>query len=468
MASTPAFARVLGRADLLLFSVSAVLTIDALASAASLGVSWFAWWGIILLVFFVPYALIVAELGAAWPAEGGIFIWVREAFGPRWGFLAAWLYWINNAFWIPTVGLVFAGVLHSLFLKPLLPASLREGAGATALQTGLAILLIWITVGFGVVRLSVAKWLPNGGAIVKGAIFIGLGALGLMALLKGDPPANDFSAAQWTPRLSDSLAFLPVLLYNVLGFELMSAAGGEMRDPPRDVPRAVLRGGLIIGILYGLGVGGILLAVPLKELSVVTGTWDALAILGNSWGGAGRALVMLLGVGFLFACLANLVTWSLGVNRVIAAAAHEGAAPALLGKLHPRNQTPWAAFVLMGVIATGLLLGNACLAANANNLFWMIFKLSSLCFLLSYLLVFPAFLALRRTQPAHPRPYRLPGGPFAARAAATLAFIAVAAACVLFFLPSPGSRQPRREFLTLAGETAATLLIGALLIPRKR
>ena len=100
----PAFARVLGRADLLLFSVSAILTIDTLASAASMGVSWFTWWGITMVLFFIPYGLMTAELGAAWPGEGGLYVWVREAMGPRWGSLAAWFYWINNAYWMP-VGL---------------------------------------------------------------------------------------------------------------------------------------------------------------------------------------------------------------------------------------------------------------------------------------------------------------------------------------------------------------------------
>jgi hypothetical protein len=83
--------------------------------------------------------------------------------------------------------------------------------------------------------------------------------------------------------------------------------------------------GLVIAAVYTLGVLGILLAVPLRELSLVTGTWDALEALGRQWGSAGGALVLALGVGFLYACVANIVTWSLGVNRVAAAAAAEGA-----------------------------------------------------------------------------------------------------------------------------------------------
>jgi glutamate:GABA antiporter len=464
----PAFDRVLGRVDLLLFSVCAILTIDSLASAASMGVTWFTWWVITMVVFFVPYGLVTAELGAAWPGEGGVYVWVREGLGPRWGSMCAWLYWINNAYWIPAVYLVFAGTFHSIFLRGRLGASFDEGAGATWLEAGIAILLTWLTVGVGIVRLEVSKWLPNLGAVVKIAIFLGLGALGLQFLLSGQTPANDFSFRAFIPSWGDGLAFLPILLYNTLGFELMSSAGEEMKEPQKDVPRVVLLSGAIICVVYMLGALGILLVVPLAKLSLLTGTWDALALLGQQWGTAGAALTMVLGIGFLYACIANVVTWSLGVNRVAAAAAEDRMAPALLGRLHPRFKTPYVAFVIMGAVSTALLVGNALLSSNPSNVFWMIFKLSSLCLLLCYLMMFPAFLALRHTRPDQPRPYRLPGGVPAAWALTVVCWLFVFLTCLLFFKPAPGSADPTKEAFLLAGETLLTIVVGFLLMPRPK
>jgi amino acid transporter len=456
--------------DLLLFSVCAILTIDTLASAASMGQSWFTWWAVTMVLFFVPYGLMTAELGAAWPGEGGLYVWVREGLGPRWGSLAAWFYWINNAYWIPSVYMVFAGTLHSIFLKSWLPPALQDGTGATWLQAAIAIVVTWLTVLLGVVRLQVSKWVPNVGAVVKVAIFLALGALGIASWLGGRASANPFTMAGFFAGGVESMRFLPVLVYNALGFELMSSAGEEMRDPQRDVPRVVLLSGAVISVVYILGVVGILLAVPLSELSLLTGTWDALAALGPRFGSAGDAAVLLLGIGFLYACVANIVTWSLGVNRVAAAAALEGALPSSLGRLHPRFNTPARAFVVMGLVSTALLLGNAALASDASNAFWMIFKLSGLCFLLSYLLVFPAFALLRRRQPDQPRPYRMPGGSGVAWAAAGLCWLFIAVACLLFFVPSPGvdPAQAARETWLLGGETLATLVVGLLLLPRRR
>lgn len=449
-------ARVLGRTDLVLFTVCAILTIDTLASSAAMGASWFSWWLITMTVFFIPYGLITAELGSAWPGEGGIYIWVREAFGPRWGSTAAWLYWINNATWAPSVYLIFAGTFGQMFLK----------THSAWQEAGIAIALTWLTVLVGIVRLEVSKWLPNIGAVVKALIFLALGAFGLSALFRGKPPANDFSASAFLPRWNDSLAYLPALLYSTFGFELMSSAGGEMRNPKRDVPIVILWSGALIAILYSFAIGGILFAVPIGKLSIVTGTWDALAVLGKEWGRAGDAAVFLLGLGFLYACVANVVTWSLGANRVAAVAAEEGMLPPALGRLHPRFQTPYLAFVAMGAVSTALLVGGALLSQNQSNIFWMTFRVTALCLLLCYLLVFPAFLVLRKRRPDQPRPYRLPGGRVAATAAAWICTLYIFGGCVLFFVPSPTSQEPVKESVILGVLTLVTIAAGWFLMPR--
>ena len=215
---------------------------------------------------------------------------------------------------------------------------------------------------------------------------------------------------------------------------------------------------------------GILLAVPLGELSLVTGTWDALVVLGRQWGSAGDAVVLALGIGFLYACVANVVTWSLGVNRVAATAAMEGALPAALARIHPRYGTPYVAFVVTGLVATALLVGNAALG-SADNVFWMVFKLSGVCLLVSYLLLFPAFLVLRHRKPHHPRPYVMPGGPVVAWLAAGFCWLFVAASCLLFFRPAPTAADAAsavRESWILLAETLATAVIGLILMPRLR
>ena len=228
----------------------------------------------------------------------------------------------------------------------------------------------------------------------------------------------------------------------------------------------ILWSGALIAILYSFAIGGILFAVPAGKLSIVTGTWDALVVLGKQWGRAGDLAVFCLGIGFLYACIANVVTWSLGANRVAAVAAEEGMLPAVLGRLHPRFKTPHLAFVAMGVVSTGLLVGGALLSNSQSNIFWMTFRVTALCLLLCYLLVFPAFLVLRRTRPDQPRPYRVPGGRVAAAAAAWLCTLYIFGACVLFFVPSPTSQDPLKEAIILGALTLVTIVVGYFLMPR--
>ena len=241
---------------------------------------------------------------------------------------------------------------------------------------------------------------------------------------------------------------------------------GEMKNPKRDVPIVILWSGALIALLYSFAIGGILFAVPAEKLSIVTGTWDALAVLGKEWGRAGDTVVFLLGLGFLYACVANVVTWSLGANRVAAVAAEQGVLPEALGRLHHRFKTPAFAFVAMGFVSTVLLVGGALLSSSQSNIFWMTFRMTALCLLLCYLLVFPAFLVLRKRRPEQPRPYRLPGGPAAAAIASWVCTLYIFGACVLFFVPSPTSQAPLKEGLILGAETVATIVIGWLLIPK--
>ncbi len=191
-AETPALERVLGRADLVLFTVCAILTIDTLASSAAMGFAWFSWWVITMTVFFIPYGLITAELGAGLAGGGR-----RLHLGPR-GLrtqvgLDGGLDVLDQQRDLDPVGL------------PDLRGHLRPDVPEDPLAPGrtpaIAIALTWLTVGVGIVRLEVSKWVPNLGAVVKALIFLALGVLGLSALFRGQPPANAFSASSADPEV---------------------------------------------------------------------------------------------------------------------------------------------------------------------------------------------------------------------------------------------------------------------------
>ena len=107
--------KTLRQRDMVLFTVSAILILETLASAASIGASSISWWVVLSIFFLVPFALISAELGCSYPEQGGVYAWVRDAFGRRWGSRVTWCYWINTVVWLPSVCVFFSGIFKQLF-----------------------------------------------------------------------------------------------------------------------------------------------------------------------------------------------------------------------------------------------------------------------------------------------------------------------------------------------------------------
>ena len=107
--------RILGLAPMVLFSVSAMITLDSVATVAASGWRGIGVFTVLAVLFYAPYGFITAELGSAWPQEGGIYVWIREAYGERVGGVCAWFYWVNLAYWAPAVFVIFAGTVRSAF-----------------------------------------------------------------------------------------------------------------------------------------------------------------------------------------------------------------------------------------------------------------------------------------------------------------------------------------------------------------
>lgn len=93
--------------------------VDQIALSAAVGESAIFWWLVVIVLFMLPNTLVTAELGTRYPEQGGIYAWVRNAFGARWEARITWLYWINIALWMPAIYLMFAGIVTALYVPEL-------------------------------------------------------------------------------------------------------------------------------------------------------------------------------------------------------------------------------------------------------------------------------------------------------------------------------------------------------------
>jgi len=447
MAETIHHIKTLRQRDLVLFTVSAILLLDTLTAAASVGAPSVFWWIFLGIIFFVPFALICAEMGCAYPEQGGIYAWIRDAFGGRWASRATWCYWVNTAVWIPAIFILFAGVFKQMFYPEL----------SLAGQIAIGIVLTWLAVVVNVVTLDVGKWIPNLGAIFKVLIFVAI-IIGAFIHINHHGMANPLTLETLKPDWSNSLQYIPAIIYGMLGFELVSAGSQEMKNPARDVPRAILISGVIILVLYLLGTIAVLAAIPAGDINLVEGLIDTLYLF---FGGspAGNFLVVTLGVGALYTFFSNGVTWALGCNRAAAEAAMEGELPRIFARESTQLGTPIGAAVLMGIVSTVLLILYGLMAGSNEDLFWSLFAFSAVIFLLPYQGMLLAFVKMRLIDPDHPRPYRVPGGLGAARTIAWTCFAVLALSLVLFmYTPGEGMQWP-----VLAG-VVVTLTFGEVVI----
>ena len=447
MTETVHHIKTLRQRDMVLFTVSAILLLDTLTAAASVGAPSVFWWIFLGMIFFVPIALISAEMGCAYPEQGGIYAWIRDAFGGRWASRATWCYWVNTAVWIPAIFILFAGVFKQMFYPEL----------SLGGQIAIGVALTWLAVLVNVVTLDVGKWIPNLGAIFKVLIFLAI-IVGAFVHIGHHGMANPLSLETLKPDWGDSLQYIPAIIYGMLGFELVSAGSQEMKDPARDVPRAILISAVIILVLYLLGTIAVLAAIPAGDINLVEGLIDTLYLF---FGGspAGHFLVVSLGIGALYTFFSNGVTWALGCNRAAAEAAVEGELPRIFAVESKQLGTPVGAAVLMGIVSTVLLVLYGLMAGSNEDLFWSLFSFSAVIFLLPYQGMLLAFVKMRLIDPDHLRPYRVPGGPGAARAIAWTCFSVLALSVVLFmYTPGEGMQWP-----VLAG-VVITLAIGEYVI----
>ena len=452
--------RVMGLFDVTLFTVSAILVIDQLTASASIGADTIGWWLLAIVFFLVPYGLITAELATTYPEQGGIYVWAKRAFGARWAARTTYWYWVNVALWMPSVFLLFAGLFCQLFIH-----NWTDWPAGKWPQVAIAVALTWAVVGVGVMRLEIGKWVNNIGAMIKVVIIFSLGAGGIFFAIRHGS-ANTIHAGNLLPSFDVAKTYLPVIIYLLMGFELVSTMAGEVKEPEKKIPRALFTSGLSIAFLYVFATVGILLALPLGKLELVQGLVETFReIFGRT--GVGEVVVYVLGIGALYTYFTNMTTWTMGANRAAAEAAGDGELPKILSREHPVHKTPVAAYLISGMISTGVLVGTALFISTQDNLFFAIFAASSVIFLLPYLLMFPAVVVLRRKDPERERPFRIPGGTGVVVALATVTTVVVAAAAVLFVWPEVPKAPAEWSYTgPLLAIVVGALAVGELIVWR--
>ena len=413
------------RFDILFFLVCTLVGVDTLGAVASNGPQAFTWLIFLAVLFFVPYALLTAELGAAFPEEGGPYIWTRLAWGRGVAAVNGLIYWVSNPIWVGgTLGITALAAVEEFFTggRSLPGAKISFLGGASVPDTLFVLVFIWFTIVAAIISFSAGKWVPTVGAFMR-SVLLGFFTITVVVYAIKNGIHDTFGGSAFLPSYAIFIAAVPVLFFNYVGLELPSAAGEEMTNPQRDVPAGVARSAVATLLLYGLPILAILVLLPKSQITGLTGFLAAIKSVFTVYGGhlaangtpvltgAGRVLGYVISVAFVLALLTSGTTWIMGADRAQAMAALDGAAPRFMGRFSARFGTPIAVNICSGVAATAVMvLAFAITGGSALKYFTVVLGLVISTTTISYIVIFPALIRLRLSHPHVERPYRVPGG----------------------------------------------------------
>ena len=395
--------KVLHRFDLVFFTIAAFISLDTIAvTAAYGGGQTFFWLAFLIIVYLIPYGMIVAEMGSAFPVEGGPYAWTRMAFGRLAGSYTAVIYWGSNPVWIGgTLAATTVAAINSLILP--------DSPLSTFWSIIVGLVVVWITVMLSMVEMKYGKWTGIIGTIVRLlTLFIFLGLV-VVFLVQHGKPEGTVTVGDMKPTLVGFLSVIGLLQFMFVGFELSSGAAEEMTNPQKDVPKMIIRSGVIASLITGSMILGVLLVMNGDALSSVAGFTEAYASVSGVLGGAQTAFNWFICALIILTIISAGGVWQQGGVRIQAVAGLDGAAPLWFGKFSKQG-TPLTMNILSAIIGSIFVILVFVIASGSLATFFTI-MVSVIISLTAMMYVFqiPAVLMLRKKYAHHPRPFRVPG-----------------------------------------------------------
>lgn len=448
--------KVLGFFQLVMINIIAVDSIRTLTFSAAYGYCLVFFYLLAAVTFFIPTALVSAELGTGWPNRGGIYVWVREAFGKRISFFVIWLSWIYNIIWYPTILALIAGTFTYFFNPTLAENSLYMSMSVLA--------LFWIATLINCLGMKASSILSTLGALI-GTIFpmILISVLGILWWFLDKPMQIDFSAPSFFPHASQSsnLAFLTNVLFGLLGLEMTATHAAEMRNPTKDYPRSLFVSCIIILSTIILGSLAIAIVVPHRELSLVTGVMQAFAIFAQAYNLPW--LMPIIAGSIILGGLSCVGAWIIGPTKGLLVATQDGSLPPSFAVMNKKGAP-------VNILLTqALLVSVLCLAfiymPTVNSSFWLLSAMTAQLALLVYVALFAAALKLYYKKPDVYRHFKIPGKKTGIWTVCLLGTLSSFSVIIFGFIP-PSDIPIKNTFLyeaILTGGMAVMCLIPFLL-----
>ena len=383
----------LGVFTLAIMNVTAVVSLRGLPAEAEYGLSSAFYYLFAAIVFLIPTSLVAAELAAMFQdKQGGVFRWVGEAYGKKFGFLAIFLQWVESTIWYPTV-LTFGAVALAFIGM----SDTHDMALASNRYYSLAVVLIiyWLATfislkGMGWVG-KVAKVGGMVGTIIPAGLLM---VLAVIYLASGGQSQMNFDG-NFFPDFSNFLFYA--------GMEMGGIHVKDMENPAKNYPKAVFIGAAITVIIFVLGTFALGIIIPEKDInltqSLLVGFDNYFKYVHASW------LSPIIAVALAFGVLAGVLTWVAGPSKGIFAVGKAGYLPPFFQKTNA-NGVQKNILLIQGLAVTLLSLLFVVMP-SVQSFYQILSQLTVLLYLIMYLLMFSGAIYLRYNMKKAPRPFRI-------------------------------------------------------------
>lgn len=443
---------------LVLLITGAIDSVRNLPATALFGSSLIFFFIFSALVFLIPVALVSAELSSSWPEEeGGVYTWVKHAFGKKWAFIAIWLQWINTIVWFQTILSFIAGTLAYLVNPALAQNKLYLISVILITFWGLTFL------GLRGIKASAAfaGFCALAGMIFPMALII---ILALLWIIQGQPLAISMDWHSLVPSWKDSQSWvsLTAIMTSFLGMELAAVHVRDVQNPQRNFPKAMLLSVVLILVTMIFGSLAIAFVLPKDQINLVDGVMEAFDNFFQAWHMSGflPLIVFLL----LLGSLGSMVNWIISPAKGLLVAADHGFLPSWLYK---RNDKGIASriLILQAVLVT-LLCGGFLLLPGINAIYWLFTALSTELYVLMYVLMFMAAWRIKSKFKTLKRPFAIPGGRLGYYLACLLGTAGCILTLVIGFIPPEESLNfgPALHYQLIFGAGILLMILPALIL----
>ena len=412
---------------LAMMNVACVMSLRGLPMMAKEGLTMFFYLAFAALLFLVPVSLISAELASGWPQGGGVYRWVREAFGSRWGFTAIWLQWIQNVIWYPTVLAFAAGALSYFFINPALDTN-------KTFNIAVILIVYWGATFMNFRGMKTTGRLTTIG-LLAGTIFpaVLIIVLGILWIVTGNPIQLNTASGNFLPNFADfsSVAFLGGIVLLFAGMEVGAVHVRELRNPKVQYTKAVFLAMLIIVVVFVLGSLSVAVVIPEKSISLTAGIMQGFKELLDKF--SMGWFLPIMGLLVAFGAVGGVIAWIAGPSKGLLATAKDGDLPPFLqytNKHGVQTHILWIQGAIVTIISLVYLL-----MPTISSAFFILTALTAMLYIIMYILLYVSAIKLRYSQPDVHRTYKVPGGNFGMWIVAGIGMLAVVFAMIVGFFP---------------------------------